>query len=117
VAARIVNYGELREYLVTRLKRQVAITGDEDLAALLELVAAGYPAPEREHDPASDTVAAEILTPLMRLHAPDGGELSFFGTVATFGTAAEVTTSELSIELFFPADAATAEVLQNLPRR
>jgi hypothetical protein len=29
----------------------------------------------------------------------------------------EVTTSELSIELAFPADAATAEALRNLPRR
>jgi hypothetical protein len=53
----------------------------------------------------------------VRLRAPDGGELSFFGTVATFGTAVEVTTSELSIELFFPADAATVEALRNLPRR
>ena len=34
-----------------------------------------------------------------------------------FGTAVEVTTSELSIELTFPADAATAEALRNLPRR
>jgi hypothetical protein len=69
------------------LQRQVAITGDEDLAAPV------------------------------RVRAPDGGELSFFGTVATFGTAIEVTTSELSIELFFPADAATAEALRSLPRR
>ena len=56
----------------------------------------------------------------MRLRSPDGEELSFFATVATFGTAAEVTTSELSIELTFPADAATVEALQrlhNLPRR
>src|SRR5205823_9418603 len=40
-------------------------------------------------------------------------ELSFFATVATFGTAVEVTTSELSIELAFPADAATAAALRN----
>jgi transcriptional regulator with XRE-family HTH domain len=38
-------------------------------------------------------------------------------TIATFGTAVEVTTSELSIELFFPADAAIAEALRSLPRR
>jgi hypothetical protein len=42
--------------------------------------------------------------------------LSLFATVATFGTAIEVTTSELSIELAFPADAASAQVLRNLPR-
>jgi transcriptional regulator with XRE-family HTH domain len=112
----IVNLGEVRAYFVGRLKRQVAITGDADLAALFEEVA-GYPAPEHEHDPASETAAGEILTPLMRLRAPGGGELSFFATVATFGTPAEVTTSELSIEMAFPADAATAEALRNLPRR
>jgi hypothetical protein len=74
-------------------------------------------APEYEHDPASEAAAGQILTPLMRMRGPDGVELSFFATVATFGTAVEVTTSELSIELTFPADAATAEALRNLPRR
>ena len=34
---------------------------------------------------------------------------------ATFDTPFEVTTSELAIELLFPADRATAEVLTNLP--
>jgi hypothetical protein len=52
----------------------------------------------------------------VRLRAARGGELSFFGTVATFGTAVEVTTSELSIECFFPADRATAEALETLAR-
>jgi transcriptional regulator with XRE-family HTH domain len=114
LAPRIANLGEVRAYFVERLQRQVAITGDEDLVALVEELA-GYPVPEHEHDPASEA-ARGILMPL-RLRTPDGGELSLFGTVATFGTAAEVTTSELSIESFFPADAATAEALRNLPRR
>jgi transcriptional regulator with XRE-family HTH domain len=112
---RIVNLGEVRAYFVERLQRQVAITGDDDLATLVEELA-GYPAPEHEHDPASEAAVRGILMPL-RLRAPDGSELSLFGTVATFGTAVEVTTSELSIESFFPADAATAETLRNLPRK
>jgi transcriptional regulator with XRE-family HTH domain len=112
----IVNLGEVRDYFLGRLERQVAITRDRALAELLEEVAA-YPAPEYHRDPASEAAAGHILTPLMRLRGPDGGELSFFGTVATFGTAAEVTASELSIELGFPADRATAEALRNLSRR
>jgi transcriptional regulator with XRE-family HTH domain len=108
-----VNLGEVRAYFLGRLARQVAITGNQDLAALLEEVT-GYPAPEQEQDPASETAASHIITPLMRMRSPDGDELSFFATVATFGTATEVTTSELSIELTFPADAATAETMQNL---
>ena len=43
---------------------------------------------------------------------PDGGELSFFGMFASFDTPFEVTTSELAIELLFPADRVTAELLR-----
>jgi transcriptional regulator with XRE-family HTH domain len=111
-----INLGEVRAYFLGRLARQVAITGDADLAALLEEVT-GYPAPEHEQDRTADTAASQILTPLMRMRSPDGDELSLFATVATFGTATEVTTSELSIELTFPADAATAEALQKLRPR
>jgi transcriptional regulator with XRE-family HTH domain len=111
----IVNLAEVQGYFVERLEHQVAITGDEDLAALLDELP-DYPPAEDEKLPASEAAARGILMPL-RLRAPDGGELSFFGTVATFGTALEVTTSELSIECLFPADGATAEALRNLPRR
>lgn len=111
---RIVNLDEVLAYFVERLKHQVAMTGDEGMAALLEGLARD-PSSEHVHDPASEAAARGILMPL-RLRAPDGDELSLFGTVATFGTAVEVTTSELSIESFFPADKATAEALRNLPR-
>jgi hypothetical protein len=116
LAAGIVNLGEVRAYFVGRLERQIALSGDEVLAALLDEVA-GYPAPAYEHDPAPEAAAGNILTPMMRLRIPGAPELSFFFTVASFGTAVEVTASELSIELGFPADAATAEALKTLPRR
>jgi transcriptional regulator with XRE-family HTH domain len=107
----VLNLGEVRAYFVGRLRRQVALTGDPKLAALLAEVE-GYPAPAYERDPAEEAAAGHIVTPLVRVRAPDGRELAFFATVATFGTAVEVTTSELSIELAFPADAATAEALR-----
>ena len=47
----------------------------------------------------------------LRIRAGDD-ELSLISTISTFGTAVEVTTSELSIESFFPADAGTAEALK-----
>jgi len=113
-----VNLGEVRAYFVGRLRRQVAISGDAELAALLQEVEGyTYPAAADTRELVSETGASEILTPTMRLRAPDGSELSFFATVATFGTAFEVTASELSIELAFPADAATAAALRNLPGR
>jgi len=42
------------------------------------------------------------------------GMLSFFSTTMVFGTPIDVTVSELAIEAFFPANAATAEHLRQL---
>jgi transcriptional regulator with XRE-family HTH domain len=117
LAASIVNLAQVRGYFIGRLERQVAISGDPRLATLLEEVN-GYPTPPGEREPALDAGTGNVLTPLMRMRPPGGeGELSFFFSVATFGTAVEVTASELSIELGFPADLATVEALRKLPRR
>ena len=42
----------------------------------------------------------------------DDHELTFFSTIATFGTPLDVTVAELVIESFFPADPATAAYLR-----
>ena len=44
----------------------------------------------------------------MRHDLASSGELSFFSTVATFGTPLDVTVSELAIESFYPANPETA---------
>jgi transcriptional regulator with XRE-family HTH domain len=106
-----VNLGRWRAHFCRRLERQVAVTGDADLAALLEDIA-GYPIPAGEPDPDPDT--REFLGPV-RVRAPGGRELAFFGMFATFDTPFEVTTSELALELLFPADRATAEALGTRP--
>jgi transcriptional regulator with XRE-family HTH domain len=125
LAPRIVNYAQWRAHLLERLERQLVATGDERLAALRDEVTA-YPAPDGaraggdasatredrargagDHDAAATDLAEQLAVPL-RLRTPDGGELTFISTVATFGTAVDITVAELSIESFFPADAATA---------
>ncbi len=53
-----------------------------------------------------------LFVPLI-LHAGDQ-ELTFFGTIATFGTALDVTVAELAVESFFPADRLTADALRTL---
>ena len=113
LAPLMVNLGDWHAHWLERLKRQLAVTGDEELAALIEEIA-GYPVPGPERDPASGLGGTEILGPV-RVHGPGGGELSFFGMFATFDTPFEVTTSELAIELLFPADRTTADLLENLP--
>lgn len=104
-----VNLGDWHTHWLKRLERQLAATGDGQLASLIEEIA-GYPVPEPTHDPLSEVAAGELLGPV-RVRTPDGGELSFFGMFAGFDTPFEVTTSELAIELLFPADQATAETL------
>ncbi|MFT8242449.1 hypothetical protein [Roseomonas sp. BN140053] len=56
--------------------------------------------------PAAARQPPGILVPL-RL-ALDGRALSFLSTTTVFGTPLEITVSELTLESFFPADAATA---------
>jgi transcriptional regulator with XRE-family HTH domain len=103
MAPRIVNLAEWRAHLLDRLGRQAVTSGDPALAALHEELAR-LPGGDGSHAP--DLTAGEIATPL-RIRTGDA-ELSFISTYTTFGTAVDVTVSELSIEAFFPADEATA---------
>jgi transcriptional regulator with XRE-family HTH domain len=106
LAPRIRNLSEWRAHLLHRLERQITLTGDEPLRELHQELL-GYAGDEDGHEPAAD--AGEIMVEL-RLDS-DAGELVFFSTVTTFGTAVDITVSELSIEAFFPADSATAAAL------
>jgi transcriptional regulator with XRE-family HTH domain len=109
-----INLGDWHAHWLRRLERQLAATGDKQLASLIEEVA-GYPVPESAHDSPSQVAAEELLGPV-RVRIPDGDALSFFGMFAGFDTPFEVTTSELAIELLFPADRTTAEALHERAR-
>ena len=103
---RLLDLPVFSAHVLGRLRRQVALTGDEDLQALHDEVA-GYPGvvsaePTTEHP-------GVVLPVRLRTRS---GVLSFFTTAATFGTAADVTLAELTVEQFFPADAQTAAVVR-----
>ena len=107
VAPRIANLGQWRAHLLHRLGQQIQATGDATLLALhAEL--AGYPAPPDAD--AQDEAPGDVIVPLRIRTAL--GELSLLSTTTVFGTPVEVTLSELAIESFFPADAATGERLR-----
>ena len=108
MAPRIRNLGEWRGHLIGRLRRQVTQTADSGLAELLAELQdypCDQPVPEVELPGPGD-----IFVPLRFHH--DGNDLTFFSTVATFGTPLDVTVAELVIESFFPADPATATYLR-----
>jgi transcriptional regulator with XRE-family HTH domain len=108
LAPLIANLGEWRAHLLSRLRRQAAVTADPVLEELLDEVRA-YPC-EADEPHVEVPVAGEVFVPLRLRHGD--GELAFFSTVTTFGTPLDVTVSELAIESFFPADEATASALR-----
>lgn len=110
LAPSIRNFEQWASHLVTRLDRQVLLSGDDDVAQLLEELRAYPGVPTRATFPELEG-AEKVFVPL-RLATPDGVTLTFFSTVTTFGTALDVTLAELSIESFFPADATTADALR-----
>ena len=108
LAPRIANLAQWRAHLLDRLRHQVEVTADPVLDALLRELA-DYPAPRGgaaldEGDYAGMVVPLRLLTKV--------GVLAFFSTTTVFGTPVDVTLSELALESFFPADAATAEALR-----
>jgi transcriptional regulator with XRE-family HTH domain len=113
LAPRIANFAEWRTHLIERLARQIAVTADPQLIALMDECSA-YPLPDGADEPPETApgheLAGQIAVPL-RLRI-DGQELTFISIVATFGTAVDITVAELSIESFFPADTATAEAVR-----
>lgn len=109
LAPRIANLAEWRAHLLSRLRRQFDLTADPVLGALLAEVTT-YPVLSSR--PAQVQLEHEVVVPF-RIET-EVGLLSFFSTTTVFGTPVEVTLSELTLELFFPADAETTARVQKL---
>ena len=107
LAPRIRNLAQWRAHLLTRLRHDVERTGDPRLAALLEELTqvAGGETPDAF---GYDGIAVPLI-----VETPQG-TLNLLSTVATFGTAVDVTLADLSIESFYPADEQTRALLQDL---
>jgi transcriptional regulator with XRE-family HTH domain len=114
LAPRIANLAEWRSHLLTRLRRQIEVTADPVLEELLNELC-GYPAPGggAENSGAENSGAGEFAGVAVPFRlVTEQGVLSFISATTIFGTPVDVTLSELALESFFPADAATANVLR-----
>ena len=113
LAPQIENLAEWRAHLLARLRQQIDVTADGELAALMDELSA-YPAPGSTKPPRGTVNHdyAGVVVPLR--FTTEAGTLSLFSTTTIFGTPVDITLSELAIESFFPADAATAEILRGL---
>lgn len=103
LAPHIVNLAEWRGHILDRLGREYRHSHDHALGTLL---AECRRMPGQTVPPPRGGVIALPLR--LRL---GGRVLSFLSTTTVFGTATEVTLSELTLETFFPADADTRAAL------
>lgn len=113
LAPRIANFAEWRAHLLARLRRQIELSADPTLAELMRELR-GYPAPAG-HELEGSAVEhnyAGVIVPLRLV--TEAGTLAFISTTTIFGTAVDITLSELALETFFPADAATAAAMRKL---
>jgi len=104
----IVNADEALPLFVQRMRSEALATGDAaTIAAVEALIRSAGDMPE--------AAAPSPLLPVLPIElAIDGQHLSLFTVLSTFGTPQDVTTDELRIESFFPADDATRRYFEAL---
>ncbi|QDQ98850.1 helix-turn-helix domain-containing protein [Tomitella fengzijianii] len=108
LAPRIANLAQWRSHLLHRLGKEIEASADARLERLYAELR-GYPCPGGADPAAGDCAVGEGIIVPLRLRT-DAGVLSLLSVTTVFGTPLEVTVSELAIESFYPADAATARV-------
>ncbi|ORI13875.1 transcriptional regulator [Rhodococcus sp. 1163] len=113
VAPHITNLGQWRAAVLAALLRSAHARADTEMLALHDELLA-YPGDESDSDQAVTDPGA-IYVPL-KLRVGDT-DLSFLAIIATFGTALDITLSELAIESFFPADTVTSDYLRRFDQQ
>ncbi len=113
LAPRIANYREWRAHVLARLSQVAENSGDTVILALIEEFKA-YPVPASAAPlrPVDQAVLGGIAIPFEL--SIEAGTLRFLSTTTVFGTALDVSLSELTIESFFPADRETAAMMAKL---
>ncbi|MGJ3244455.1 MAG: helix-turn-helix domain-containing protein [Elainellaceae cyanobacterium] len=111
----IVNWPECAEHLLHRVRREATSEGNSEQSTQLLTNLMSYPeVAERWQD--SNRVQQNTL--LLTVHFKrDALDLKFFSTIATLGTAYDITLQELRIECLFPADEATERYWKHMDKR
>lgn len=112
LAGRSRNVANWSPYLLRGLELAAARTADPALRQLIEEAQTWPGLPPRTTWPHPPEEAAQppVLTWQVTV---DGHDLSFFTVMSTFGTPLDITLAELTVEMFFPADPATRELLHD----
>ncbi|MGE0486936.1 MAG: helix-turn-helix domain-containing protein [Gammaproteobacteria bacterium] len=108
----IRNFEVIAPVMIARSLREAAIRGGP-LPAVLQMLRDDPAIPAHWHTPPPDFEPPPVL-PLVL--GQGEMEVRLFTLIATFGTPADITTDEIRVESFFPADPATEEFLRGLAR-
>lgn len=109
----IANWADVAAELMLRTRREADATGHAALHALLDEVSA-YPGVRSEWQVAQWARDPSPVLPVTL--AKDGLELRLFTMISTFGTPQDITTDELRVESYFPADPHSEQVLRDMAR-
>jgi len=110
----VVNWEEIARDLLRHLQDEItAVPSDDTARALLDEVVEYPGVPDEWRTRELGASPPPVLTVEFR---KDGRSLRFFSTIATFGTARDVTVEELRVECAFPADEETGALCRELAR-
>ena len=110
IAACTSNFDEWGRYMLRELQRLADAAIDPSVTALLDEVRRYPNVQALLATPPQAVPSNPLLVPCVLDVA--GQRLSLFTTLATFGSPRDVTLAELTVELFYPADAATEAALR-----
>lgn len=112
MAAFTANFEAWGRYMLRELQHLADASLDAAAQALLDEVRAYPNVQALLARPVPAPPIDELLVPcVLDLH---GQRLSLFTTLATFGSPRDVTLAELTVELFYPSDAATEAALRRM---
>jgi len=99
------NWSEVAWHMIHRLRTESAhLGGDPVLDQAANRLAEGI-------DPAQHLTEGTLPAVVPTRYRANGAVLSFFSTIAQFGTAEDIALADLKIELLFPADETTRQTL------
>jgi transcriptional regulator with XRE-family HTH domain len=112
LANRILNFREWRAHILARLAHEIEVSAAPRLVALRNELKS-YPVPPHALSTRFGSIAeGGIVVPLTL--TSEEGPLSFISATTVFGTAVDVTLSEVTIETFFPANPETTKAMAKL---
>lgn len=101
----IRNWPEVARHMVVRLRTESAHHGGDDILDRgADRIAASL-------DSADIDSTEPLPAVIPAIYVTEGRELSFFSTIAQFGSAEDIALADIRIELMFPADDATRDAL------